>query len=349
MNRKQYRERRKKKRRLKKIPVIITVIVLMFVGYGSYLAYQTLQAASDSYDDLGREKSELRDKEVTISNDPVSILIMGVEDYASEYDRGRTDTLMVATFNPDDKRLQLLSIPRDTKVEIVGKDMVDKINHAYAYGGKEMTIETVENFLDIPIDYYATVNFEAFKNIVDILGGITVDVPFDFEQNSDDRVAEKLQFYEGEMELDGRHALAYARMRMSDPLGDIGRNQRQQQVIKAIIDKALSPGTVTKIDDLVNEVGRNVETNMRISEGLAFLKKYSDFDVSNIEQIKLETHSEMINGIDYQIPNYDSLEEVKYKLKAHLELPAVKPPTMVENEETDTTYEAEYDYESTLE
>lgn len=349
MNRKQYRERRKKKRRLKKIPVIITVIVLIFVGYGSYLAYQTLQAASDSYDDLGREKSELRDKEVTISNDPVSILIMGVEDYASEYDRGRTDTLMVATFNPDDKRLQLLSIPRDTKVEIVGKDMVDKINHAYAYGGKEMTIETVENFLDIPIDYYATVNFEAFKNIVDILGGITVDVPFDFEQNSDDRVAEKLQFYEGEMELDGRHALAYARMRMSDPLGDIGRNQRQQQVIKAIIDKALSPGTVTKIDDLVNEVGRNVETNMRISEGLAFLKKYSDFDVSNIEQIKLETHSEMINGIDYQVPNYDSLEEVKYKLKAHLELPAVKPPTMVENEETDTTYEAEYDYESTLE
>lgn len=349
MNRKQYRERRKKKRRLKKIPVIITVIVLMFVGYGSYLAYQTLQAASDSYDDLGREKSELRDKEVTISNDPVSILIMGVEDYASEYDRGRTDTLMVATFNPDDKRLQLLSIPRDTKVEIVGKDMVDKINHAYAYGGKEMTIETVENFLDIPIDYYATVNFEAFKNIVDILGGITVDVPFDFEQNSDDRVAEKLQFYEGEMELDGRHALAYARMRMSDPLGDIGRNQRQQQVIKAIIDKALSPGTVTKIDDLVNEVGRNVETNMRISEGLAFLKKYSDFDVSNIEQIKLETHSEMINGIDYQVPNYDSLEEVKYKLKAHLELPAVKPPTMVEDEETDTTYEAEYDYESTLE
>lgn len=349
MNRKQYRERRKKKRRLKKIPVIITVIVLMFVGYGSYLAYQTLQAASDSYDDLGREKSELRDKEVTISNDPVSILIMGVEDYASEYDRGRTDTLMVATFNPDDKRLQLLSIPRDTKVEIVGKDMVDKINHAYAYGGKEMTIETVENFLDIPIDYYATVNFEAFKNIVDILGGITVDVPFDFEQNSDDRVAEKLQFYEGEMELDGRHALAYARMRMSDPLGDIGRNQRQQQVIKAIIDKALSPGTVTKIDDLVNEVGRNVETNMRISEGLAFLKKYSDFDVSNIEQIKLETHSEMINGIHYQVPNYDSLEEVKYKLKAHLELPAVKPPTMVEDEETDTTYEAEYDYESTLE
>lgn len=349
MNRKQYRERRKKKRRLKKIPVIITVIVLIFVGYGSYLAYQTLQAASDSYDDLGREKSELRDKEVTISNDPVSILIMGVEDYASEYDRGRTDTLMVATFNPDDKRLQLLSIPRDTKVEIVGKDMVDKINHAYAYGGKEMTIETVENFLDIPIDYYATVNFEAFKNIVDILGGITVDVPFDFEQNSDDRVAEKLQFYEGEMELDGRHALAYARMRMSDPLGDIGRNQRQQQVIKAIIDKALSPGTVTKIDDLVNEVGRNVETNMRISEGLAFLKKYSDFDVSNIEQIKLETHSEMINGIHYQVPNYDSLEEVKYKLKAHLELPAVKPPTMVEDEETDTTYEAEYDYESTLE
>src|SRR5690606_29541403 len=113
----------------------------------------------------------------------------------------------------------------------------------HVYGGKRMTIETVEQFLDIPIDYYATVNFEAFKNIVDVLGGITVDVPFDFQQNSDDRVAEKLQFYEGEMELDGRYALAYARMRMEDPRGDIGRNERQQQVIEAIIDKALSPAT----------------------------------------------------------------------------------------------------------
>lgn len=336
MNRRRMRKIKTKKRRIKKLSLLILFLIFSFIGYGGYLAYQTLQAASDSYDDLDREKSDLRDEVVSISDDPVSILIMGVEDYQSDYDRGRTDTLMVATFNPDDKKLQLLSIPRDTLVEIVDKGKEDKINHAYAFGGKEMTINTVENFLEIPIDYYATVNFEAFKNVVDILGGITVEVPFDFKQNSDDRVAEKLEFYEGEMELDGRYALAYARMRMSDPRGDIGRNERQQQVIKAIIQKALSVSTITKVDDLINEVGQNVETNMKISEGLAFVKKYSDFNVDYIEQLKLETYPENINGIHYQIADHNSLEEVKYKLKTHLEMEVEKPEFLIEQESQET-------------
>ncbi|WBX81939.1 LCP family protein [Virgibacillus salarius] len=284
------------------------------------MAFKTYQAASNSYDDLGRDKSDLRDKAVSINKDPVSILLMGVEDYATNGDKGRTDTLMVATFNPNDEKLKLLSIPRDTKVDIIGKGTRDKITHAHAFGGKKMTIDTVENFLGVPIDYYAKVNFDAFKNVVDILGGITVNVPFDFEQNSDDKVAEKLQFDEGEMELDGRHALAYARMRKEDPRGDIGRNERQQEVIKAIIKKAMSVGTVTKIDDLAQEMGNNVETNMSIKEGLAFYKEYSDFNVSKIDKIELKTHEERMNGISYQIAEPQSLEEVRDALKEHLEI-----------------------------
>lgn len=311
---------KRRKKRLRRILLVVIILFLSLIGFGAYIAYQTLQAASDSYDDLGRDKSDLREDQVSISKDPISVLLMGIEDYSSGGNKGRSDTIMVATFNPNDEKLKLLSIPRDTKVEIIGKGTEEKINHAYANGGKKMTIETVENFLEIPIDYYATVNFDAFKNIVDILGGITVDVPFDFQQNSDDRVAEKLQFFEGEMELDGRYALAYARMRLEDPRGDIGRNERQQQVVKAIIDKAMSVGTVTKIDDLANEVGSNVETNMKISEGLAFFKEYSDFNVSKIDQLKLETYREIINGVDYQIADETSLEEVRTELKNHLEM-----------------------------
>ncbi|SHH63030.1 LCP family protein [Virgibacillus chiguensis] len=312
--------KKKKKKRTRKLLLVIILLFLTLIGFGGYMAIQTLQAASDSYDDLGRDKSDLRDQAVSISKDPVSILLMGVEDYATEGDHGRTDTLMLATFSPNDERLKLLSIPRDTLVEIVGKGVEDKITHAHAFGGKEMTIDTVENFLDVPIDYYATVNFDAFKNVVDILGGITVNVPFDFQQNSDDRVAEKLQFYEGKMELDGRHALAYARMRKEDPKGDIGRNERQQEVIKSIIDKAMSVSTITKIDDLAKEIGKNVETNMKISEGLAFYKEYSDFSVSKMDKIQLETTPDRINGISYQIVDQQSLEEVKQTLKDHLEI-----------------------------
>lgn len=319
MNRRVVRQK-VRKRKLRKIPLFIMILVVTTICYGVYLAVQTYQAASKSYDDLGREKSDLREEVVSISNDPVSVLLMGVEDYSTGEDHGRTDTLMLATFNPNDEHLKLLSIPRDTLVEIVGKEKQDKINHAYAFGGKKMTIETVEHFLEVPIDYYATVNFDAFKNIVDILGGITVDVPFDFEQNSDDRVAEKLQFHEGQMELDGRHALAFARMRKSDPRGDIGRNERQQAVVKAIIDKAVSASSLTKIDDLINEIGNNVETNMRISEAISFLKNYSDFNTKQIDKLTLETTPSRINGISYQIADEDSLDEVKQALREHLEI-----------------------------
>ncbi|WP_099159464.1 LCP family protein [Virgibacillus ndiopensis] len=323
MDRKQIRKQKKKKR-IRRFLLIVVILFLALVGFGAYLVFQTYQAASDSYDDLGREKSDLRDKAVSIGDDPVSILLMGVEDYSTGGEHGRSDTLMVATFNPKDKKLNLLSIPRDTMVELVGKGTQDKITHAFAYGGKKMTIETVEQFLDIPIDYYAAVNFDAFKNVIDILGGITVDVPFDFTQNSDDRVAEKLQFHEGKMELNGRYALAYARMRKQDPRGDIGRNERQQEVVKAIIKKATSLGTITKVDDLAKEMGNNVETNMKISEGLAFYKEYSDFGVSNIEKLTLETYPETIDGLSYQIAEEESLEEVKATLKEHLELDTLK-------------------------
>ncbi|WP_175640266.1 LCP family protein [Metabacillus schmidteae] len=319
MNRKEMkRVKKKKKRPILRRLLFFTLLLLIGIGsYVGYVFYQTLEAANNSYDDLGREKSKLRESAVSISNDPVSILLLGVEDYSSGGKGGRSDTLMVATFNPADQTMKLLSIPRDTRVEIPGKGL-DKINHSFAKGGKELTIETVEDFLEIPIDYYATVNFDGFKNIVDIVGGITVNVPFSFEQNSDDRKAEKLQFYEGPMELDGRYALAYARMRMVDIRGDIGRNERQQQVVKAVIDKIASADTLLKVDKLTNEVGNNVETNMKVSELLGFYQKYSGFSTSNIETITLDGVGEKINGISYWLPEEESVIEVQDELKGHL-------------------------------
>jgi LCP family protein required for cell wall assembly len=321
MNRKQMKRVKKKKKR----PIlrrILALALLLLLGVGVYLGYvffQTLQAANESYDDLGRDKSKLRENAVSISNDPVSILLLGVENYSSGGTGGRSDTLMVATFNPEDQTMKLLSIPRDTRVEIPDEGE-DKINHSFSKGGKELTIETVEDFLDIPIDYYATVNFDGFKNIVDIVGGITVDVPFDFVQNSDDPKAEKLEFYEGPMELDGRYALAYARMRKADPTQDIGRNERQQEVVKAIINEIASAGTLFKVDKLTDEVGKNVETNMKVSELLGFYQKYSDFSTNKIETLKLDGAGEYIGGISYWIPEDESVDEVQNELKTHLEI-----------------------------
>lgn len=311
----------KKKRKVRKFVLFTFIIALGLIGFGGYKFYQTYTAASKSYNDLGgREKSNLREEVVTISKDPVSILLMGIEDYSTEGVNGRTDSLMLITFNPKDERMKLLSIPRDTYVEIVGRGTMDKINHAHVFGGKEMTIDTVEKFLDIPVDYYAAVDFDAFIEIIDILGGITVNVPFDFEEKTMAPGSRWVQFYEGPMELNGEEALAFARMRKQDPKGDIGRAERQQEIIKAIVDKATSFNTITKIDDIAETIGNNVETNMRITEGLAFYKAYPNFSPSNIDQIKFESHSERMDGIVYEIADEESVEEVRQILKQHLEL-----------------------------
>lgn len=317
MKRHNLRKKKKKRSLLKKILLLFTLLFLIVGGYAGFLFYKTYQA---SFDDFGREKSDLREESVSVSNDPVSILLMGIEDYSSGGKGGRSDTLMVATFNPEDKTMKLLSIPRDTRVWIPEKEVYTKINHAFAYGGKELTIKTVEEFLNIPIDYYVTVNFEGFKNIVDILGGIEVNVPFDFKQNSDDRVAEKLEFKEGPMTLDGRYALAYARMRLEDPRGDLGRNERQKEVVMAIIDKLTSAGTLFKVDRLTDEIGENIETNMKVSEAIGFYRKYSDFNTSNIEQVTLKGTPEYINGISYYIVDEEELTELQNLLKQHLGL-----------------------------
>lgn len=314
------KERAKTKRKLRKRRVIsiLLIITLSIVAYVSYAAFQVYNAADNSYAEIeGREeKSELREEPVYISSDPFSVLLLGVEDYSDEYDQGRSDTIMVATFNPSMQTMKLVSIPRDTLVEI--PDHRDnKINHSFAYGGKELVIETVEQFLDIPIDYYVTVNFDGFKNIVDILDGVTVDVPFDFDDINNKW--ERFYFKEGSQKLNGEEALVYARMRMKDPRGDFGRNERQRQIVTAVIDKLSSPKTLLKIDDIAGEIGDNIETNMKVKEAIAFRKKYPDFGSSSIEQLEINGYDDD-GAVYYFVPDEESLEEIQFLLKSHLDL-----------------------------
>lgn len=329
-NREAIKKRKRKVRRRRILAVFLFLLVIIGSAAG-YILYQTYNAAKESYTEIENRidgKSELREEPVHISNDPVSILLLGIENYTDEYDRGRSDTIMVATFNPSDQTMKLLSIPRDTRVKIGDLGYKDKINHSYSEGGKELTIETVEGFLDIPIDYFVTVNFDGFISIVDLLGGVTVDVPFDF--NDINAKWERFYFTEGEMELDGEEALVYARMRKKDPRGDFGRNDRQKQIVTSVIDKLSSPKTITKIDDIAKEIGKNVETNIKIREAIAFRQKFADFNSSRIEQLALQGYDLDINSIYYFDPDDQNLEEIQTELKQHLEL---LPP-----ETNETTY-----------
>lgn len=321
MNRKEMKKVKKRKKNIiKRLLFLFLFIFLCIGGYMGYLAYKTIQAADESYSELDRgSKSKLREVEVSAGKDPISILLMGIEDYSSGGSNGRTDSLLVATLNPDTKTMKLLSIPRDTEVYIEEKGENDKINHAYVFGGKESTIETVENFLDIPIDYYATVNFNAFKDVIDEIGGITVDVPFDFWEKSDE-TNERIYFTEGDMQLDGEEALAYARMRKRDPRGDFGRNERQQQILAASVDRLMSPTNLLKIDDIAEHIAQNVETNMVISDALGIQQKYKNFSSADIEKMTIEGEDDYQGGVYYFKADDEALEDLKLELKTHLGL-----------------------------
>ncbi|MBD3108509.1 LCP family protein [Bacillus sp. AGMB 02131] len=315
-------DKNKRKKKVWKKIILFFMLILLTVGcYAGYIFYQTLQAANDSFSALDRgDKSDLRDEAVTFGKEPVSILLLGIEDYATGGSGGRSDTIMVATFNPDLKTMKLLSIPRDTKVYIPSRDKYDKINHSFN-DGKESTIETVEEFLDIPIDYYATVNFEGFKNIIDEIGGVDVEVPFDFWEYTDKWPQEKIYFKEGLSHLNGEEALAYARMRQRDPNGDFGRNERQKQIISAMIDSIISPKNLLKIDEIAKHASTNTETNIKASEGISFITKFKSFTSDNIKSLTIEGTGgkDPISGIYYYIPDEDALEKLKSELQNHLE------------------------------
>jgi polyisoprenyl-teichoic acid--peptidoglycan teichoic acid transferase len=210
----------------------------------------------------------------------------------------------------------MVSIPRDSYVYIPEISGYDKITHAHVFGGTEGTIETVEELFDLPVDYFVKLNFNAFIDVVDSLGGITVDVPITFtEQDSKDN-AGAIHLEEGIQELDGEEALALARTRKID--SDIERGKRQQLVIKAIIDKAISVGSITKYGDVIDSMGENMKTNMDFSEMLG-LFEYATSGL-NVETISLEGGDTRIGGVYYYELYDESIWAVSETLKTHLEI-----------------------------
>lgn len=315
------RKRRKKKKRSfwRVLRNIFLLIIFAVAVYAGYLYFKANNIATKSFEDDGREKSALREEKVNPLKNNVSVLVIGVDESEkrADIDSYRSDTLILATLNNDNHRITLLSIPRDSYVYIPEKDVNTRINHAYAYGGTKATLETVEHLLDIPVDYYLKVNFEAFIDVVDTIGGITVDVPYEFsEQDSKDK-ADAIHLMPGKQELNGEEALALARTRKLD--NDIERGKRQQEIIKAIVQKAVSLGSVFKYDDLLDAVGNNMKTNISFDEMKSLVAFGMKGDLS-FKTISLEGNDDWSTGAYYFQLNQTSLENTKNILRSELGL-----------------------------
>jgi LCP family protein required for cell wall assembly len=215
----------------------------------------------------------------------------------------RADTIMVALVDKKSASVKLLSIPRDTYTQVSGHGRT-KINHAYAYGGEKLMLETVNKLLGLNIEKYVVADFQGFVNIVDILGGVRMNV-----EKRMYYPPEGIDLMPGDQVLDGDKALQYVRFR-SDGKGDIGRVARQQEFLKQLADKALQISTVWKIPDLIKEASRSIETNLSIPEMISLGNTFKNIDTSAIEAKTLPGWPDYINEISYWIPDETELEKI---------------------------------------
>ncbi|WP_099159579.1 LCP family protein [Virgibacillus ndiopensis] len=300
-------DKRKKPKRLW-LKISLAVILVLVLGVSAY-AFSIYNNAKDTVNEKMHENVSSIDQKVgkkKISEQmPLNILLLGVDKRPG--DSGRSDALMVLSLDPKNNKMQLISIPRDTRTTIVGKGTKDKINHAYAFGGKDMSIATVENLLDIELDYYVQMNMKGLSEMVDAVGGINVQNELDWY---DEGFYKKGYHYaKGEISLNGAKTMGYVRMRHLDPNGDFGRTKRQRQVIEAIVDKGASIASVNKINDMIDVLGNNMATNMDFEDMKDLLFNYKDVR-KNMVNYMVKGSGTTIDGVYYYLVPDEEIAKV---------------------------------------
>lgn len=264
----------------KKVVIVVLVGIILLAASLSYLLFIS---------------------QTNSSSERINILFLGA-DARTPQTQGYTDSINILSIDKNTKEVSILSIPRDTRVQIAGKG-VDKINSAYAYGDINTTKETVENFLKVRIDYYVLVDFTDFKELVDSLGGITMNV-----EPHISAVRPELHGKTGVSKLTGDEALIYVRFRQ-DSESEGGRMKRHREAITAIINEALNPSNILQAPTVLNQLRKNVKTDIPPLETKVIEKLITGFNIDNAKTGVVTGEYTHINGINYMIPDMNKTEK----------------------------------------
>ncbi len=248
-----------------------------------------------------QKETQVESTSVDITKDAFSIYLSGIDTYGAIDSIARSDVNMVITVNPTTHQILLTSIPRDYYVELSCYNAKDKLTHAGMYG-IDCSIGTIENFLDIDINYYARVNFSSVINLVDVLGGINVYSEFTFNTYG-------YQFYKGYNNVNGEYALAFSRARYNFEDGDRQRIKNQQAVIRAIVDKVLSPAILSKYTDILEALKNSFQTNLSVSD----IQKLAKYQIDKMP--KWEISSISLNGSDSENYTYSFGSQLLYVME----------------------------------
>lgn len=241
----------------------------------------------------------------------ITFLMMGVDAKDGESTKGqRTDTLMLCKYVADTNKLAILSIPRDTLVDIPGYGE-DKINHAHAYGGPELAVESVNELLGTDVEYYVRIDYDVVKDVVDAIDGVDINVPIDMYY--EDPWADPplvIDLKQGEQTLDGKESLQFLRFRSGYATQDLGRIESQQAFIKSVIKKAQNPKYLIKIPSVFKSTRENIETNIPLRDIVTYAMDVKNLKQEGMQMATLPNESVMMSGVSYVIP----IEEVKDEL-----------------------------------
>ena len=315
------------KNKRRKWAIFFVVLAATFITLaGVYIRARLAKVENVIHQEV--ETVNLREKEIK-DNDSFSVLLLGIDNgaYGRGTEVGRSDTMLVVTVNEKLGKTTIVSIPRDSYTEIIGYGTNDKINHAYAFGQEKMSINSVQNMLNLPIDYYVTVDMGGLMGLVDAVGGLDI-IPvltFTYEGES---------FTEGEdRHVDGEAALRYARMRYDDPEGDMGRQKRQQYVIQKLLEKLLNITSVTRYEEILKTLENSVRTNFTLDKLLSIKNNYPKA-LKNFESDKISGSGTMIGGVYYFVVPEEERLRISNVLRESLDLSKVESLKHIETNET---------------
>lgn len=294
--------------------ISLTFLIITLSGVAVYAFFSKIQVPASegtqpslNVPPVAANSPEQPEKKV---NNHINILLFGLDDGDPDNPGSprRSDTMIVASINLNDKTINLLSIPRDSKVNIPGHPGYDKITHAFFYGGPKLAVRTVEDNFHIPINYYATVDWKAFIKVVDILGG--VDLTVEHDMNYDDPYENlSIHLNKGYQHLNGKQAGEYVRFR-HDELGDIGRVQRQEHFLKELTNQMLQAGTILKLPALITTISQYIQTDMNTFTLAKIANILKDMKADSLHTQMLPGNFATIDDLSYWVPDMAETQKI---------------------------------------
>lgn len=234
-------------------------------------------------------------------NNRVNAIVLGTDEGGT-----RTDVIIFVSYNPKNKKLNMISIPRDTRVP---NSNDKKINSVFTKGKEDLVIKDIEYLLNLPVDYYGTINLSAFRRIVDEIGGIPMNVPIDMKYN-DPAQNFSISIDKGYQVLNGEKAEGFVRYRSGYPTADLGRIEAQHEFLNAAIAQIKKPQNLAKIPSIIGIISKNVRTNMSTKDMLKYLGDLPKLSKDNIVMERLPGEPKYINGLSYFVNDKEETKKM---------------------------------------